>query len=48
MLDKIKANKKGIAMGLAFVAGGLSAIGYGIPAPVIELVYSLLGLGGLQ
>lgn len=43
-MEWIKKNKKGIATGIAFVAGGLAAIGYGIPEPVIVLLYNVLGL----
>jgi len=43
-MNFIKENKKTVAMGVAFVAGGLSAIGYSLPEPFIALLYSILGL----
>lgn len=47
-MEAIKNNKKLIATGIAFLLGGLSATGYIIPKPFVDLLYSVLGLGVLQ
>lgn len=44
----VKNNKKVVATGVAFVVGGLSAIGYGIPVEFVNLLYTVLGLGAIQ
>lgn len=46
-MEAIKNNKKAIATAIAFTLGGLSALGYIIPKPFVDLVYSVLGLGVL-
>lgn len=43
-MEIIKNNKKAIATGIAFLAGGLAAVGYIVPQPIILFLYSVLGL----
>lgn len=44
MKNFITTNRTVITGVIAFVGGGLTALGYTIPQPVINLLYSVLGL----
>jgi hypothetical protein len=43
-MDFIKNNKKTIGLAVTFLVGGLAAIGYDIPAPLVSLVLSAFGV----
>lgn len=43
-MEFIKKNKKTIGLTITFIVGGLGAIGYGVPEPLVAMIRSALGV----